>query len=325
MSLALEKIIENPYPYQFQQLVRVLENNAVDVARDVEFQSHNQVTFPGSDFAKVTHDGKKWQLKMNFMGLYGVDSPLPHYLNSLSLPDTEKAEALRGLLNIILQQTYRLYYQVWKKHRMYVQLHKPEHDYLRYLRAFSGATLTTNDKKEYSQALLLGARHHNAAALTTGIKSLLKVVHQSWINTNLDERVSHNELTVSIKQFQPSVVIMKQYAALGLSRLQLSDNMLLGERVIVRNRFINIDIQTVHWSFAEKFWPLQQFARQLHAYIKRFLKNNLRYALAIRVNALSKPLISLGSASAALGWSTWLGEPLRQPYTIYINSTSDKE
>jgi type VI secretion system protein ImpH len=301
MAEAVTKLLANVHDYQFQQVIRILENHWQNPDRQIKFSAANQVTFPGADIQSIAvQDKRTIQLALNFMGLYGVDSPLPHYLNSMSLAETEDAQRFRHWLDIIHQLTYKLFYQAWKQRRVYVQLNDDTHPYHRYLEAISGGLLQTTDKQEFSQAAVLGARVKTSAGLSSGLKALLHGV------------------PVQIKQFQPSNTFVNHGGKLGTSELRLADNMLLGNRVLsVQNR-INIEVGPVTWQVAQTLWPNTARAEQLRHYIKRYLKININFELVIKIFAKQKPLMCLGKTDDYLAWSSWLGEPLGETYSMQV-------
>lgn len=301
MNASTLKLQENIHLYQFQQAMRLLDQKPLQQVAPIKFSANNQVTFPGADIqAMQILDKGQVKLSLNFMGLYGVDSPLPHYLNQMAVRHSEPAQRLRAWLDTVHQTVYGLFYQAWKQRRIYVQLNNNRHFYYHHLNMFAGGMLQSSDRQEFSQAAILGARVKTATGLASGLKTLLKGI------------------TVSIKQFQPSQIRVSQNACLGKSNMQLADNILLGNQVTTVQNRIAIDIGPVGWQQAKALWPNSALAQQLHQYIKRYLRKNMRYHLLVNIIAEKKPLMCLGKTNDYLAWSSWLGQPLTDTYTMQL-------
>jgi type VI secretion system protein ImpH len=296
-------MLENIHQYQFQQAVRLLENRGV---KHLRYIATPDVTFPGADIKHARQKNGCVTLAANFMGLYGVDSPLPHYLTTLSNANNVSGERIRHYFDVIHQQIYPLFYQAWKKYHIFVQLNNPEHSYYRQLQAISGGLLKDDDKQEYAQAALLGAKVKTASALSTAIRAMLA-------SSALAQQYS-----VTIQLFQPTHFHLVNMSCLGKMNLILSDNTVLGQNIQTVQNKIQIEIGVMNYQQAEQLTPDQPLAKRLHSFVKRYLKPNMRYELALKVNAAQKNMLQLGVSSANLAWSTYLGEPLTAPYQLTL-------
>lgn len=298
-SIMVEKLVNNIHQYQFQQVMRILQQTYP--ASQIRFTSTNRGTFPGADIQQIEQkNNNQIQLALNFMGLYGVDSSLPHYINNMTLPDSPEAEMLRNWFDVIAQQVYQLFFLAWQQTHSYLFIEQSNNNYLRYLRAISAGLLTEKDNVEYSQAALLGGRNKTATGLAIGLKHML------------------NGMAVTVKQFVPSQVVVSQSQQLGIDHLQLTDNIVLGCKVISVQKRVTIILGVINWQQAKNLWPDQPLAKKITDYIKRYLPVNMRHQLQVKIDAVTKPLICLGKTSERLAWSTWLGEPLTQNYVMQI-------
>ena len=69
------------------------------------------LSFPASDIKKCSKDEhNNIIMELNFMGLYGVDSPLPHYFSEYV--HKSHNNCLADFLNIFNNRIYHLFYHI---------------------------------------------------------------------------------------------------------------------------------------------------------------------------------------------------------------------
>ncbi|AIJ10498.1 MULTISPECIES: type VI secretion system baseplate subunit TssG [Edwardsiella] len=86
----------------------------------VRFAPHPGMGFPVSELKAVEYDedddGKPPVIRTTFMGIYGVDSPLPTaYLDDIT-QRREGHEALQGFLDIFGHRILTQFYRIWRKY-----------------------------------------------------------------------------------------------------------------------------------------------------------------------------------------------------------------
>ncbi|MCQ4443307.1 type VI secretion system baseplate subunit TssG [Enterobacter cloacae] len=86
----------------------------------VRFAPHPGMGFPASELKSVEYDeeddGKPPLIRATFMGMYGVDSPLPTaYLDDIT-QRREGHEALQGFLDIFSHRILTQFYRIWRKY-----------------------------------------------------------------------------------------------------------------------------------------------------------------------------------------------------------------
>ncbi|OFB53629.1 type VI secretion system baseplate subunit TssG [Klebsiella pneumoniae] len=86
----------------------------------VRFYPHPGMGFPASELKAVEYDeaddSRPPVIRTTFMGLYGVDSPLPTaYLDDIA-QHREGHEALQGLLDIFSHRIMTQFYRIWRKY-----------------------------------------------------------------------------------------------------------------------------------------------------------------------------------------------------------------
>ncbi len=87
----------------------------------IRFRPHPGMGFPSSEIRGMEdpepeHSHLPLTVRVNFMGLYGVESPLPtHYIDDIA-QRREGYEAARDFLDIFNHRLITQYYRIWRKY-----------------------------------------------------------------------------------------------------------------------------------------------------------------------------------------------------------------
>jgi type VI secretion system protein ImpH len=90
-------------------------------AEPVRFRPHSGMGFPASEIREMEDAGEENphlppSIRVTFMGLYGVESPLPtHYTDDIA-QRREGYEATRDFLDIFNHRLITQYYRIWRKY-----------------------------------------------------------------------------------------------------------------------------------------------------------------------------------------------------------------
>lgn len=292
--------------YDFFQLVFLLEKffvaNKKQLEQEVDLLPDESLSFPATD-VKTSHRTTTAQiiLQLSFMGLYGVDSPLPHYFLSQSLSDNENSKRIRGFLDVLNKQLYFLYYRAWQKYHPFSHIN--EDSYLEYLIALSGNSLNLTDQQEFSYANMFNAKMRNIANLKYMLQIYLK------------------EFLVSIYEFVPEWVEADNAFFLGDSNLGLGQNTLLGERVIDVNGRVDIEIGPMLIEESKLFFPEKEQGKRLIHILHRYIGQLLEFRVVFLLLPNQQKCSELGNNLLTLAWDTWLGQPLKQPHSRQVYSS----
>lgn len=117
-------------PYMnFYRFCQLLEHSQPDVPvvgsdwrvkhEPVRFRPHDGMGFPASEIKRVTdpeYPHLPPSVHITFMGLYGVESPLPtHYIDDIT-QQREGYEGMRDFLDIFNHRLIAQYYRIWRKY-----------------------------------------------------------------------------------------------------------------------------------------------------------------------------------------------------------------
>lgn len=119
-------------PYMnFYRFCQLLEQSQTDAPvpgsgwlvrqEPVRFRPHPGMGFPSSEIRGIEdpepeHSHLPPTVRVNFMGLYGVESPLPtHYIDDIA-QRRDGCEATRDFLDIFNHRLITQYYRIWRKY-----------------------------------------------------------------------------------------------------------------------------------------------------------------------------------------------------------------
>jgi type VI secretion system protein ImpH len=252
-----------------------------------------EISFPGADIRRCEFDDNGHvDLQLNFMGLYGVDAPVPYYFSEHIARDDESSETMRVFLDIFSHRLYALFYLAWKKYRPHIDLDKPNSAYLDYVMALSGQTLNLQDTTELGFSGSLGSRVRNATTLSGMLSEYM------------------GNIPVKVEQFVPRWVSIDSEAVLGGEDHQamlLGDNTIVGNEVLDISGKIDIRIGPLEVTDIKSLLPGKRDSVALGNLIKRYLDPTIDFDLVFMIKPSSILGMQLGSDDVMLGWSTWIG------------------
>jgi type VI secretion system protein ImpH len=309
----IKKIIGNSTDYEFHQIMTIFDNQfksnmplSDSFNKKIKLRPAAEISFPASDVrrCKVTSNGKL-DLQMNFMGLYGSDSPVPHYFLESIASDSEESKGLRAFIDIFCHRYYFQFHQVWKKYRPYVDVENS--DLLYYLKSFSGNTVSSDAESEYSFSHTLGMRVRNSILLGNILSEYL------------------NDADVSIDEFSPRWVNVEPEAigrAGAPNGLSLGDNSILGNRILDLGGKISVCIGPTSVDIAKKLLPGNDFSKKFMNILNQYLEPTITYDLVIEVEPSNKFSSKLGTDEMILGWSCWLGNKIESTSIFKLSKES---
>lgn len=143
----IQKLLDAPYAYQFQQAVRLLERAAVfenenaptqiaanpigrftpPANESVRLGGGTSLAFPSSEVAAIElqeqrYPRKQWRLLVNVMSLTGSMGVLPYHYTELLLKRLkQKDEAMEKFFDLFSHRTISLFFQASSKYRLPLQ------------------------------------------------------------------------------------------------------------------------------------------------------------------------------------------------------------
>ncbi|SFV57442.1 Uncharacterized protein ImpH/VasB [hydrothermal vent metagenome] len=251
-----EKIKPSVLKYSLSQGVRVVmtylkelypREKPKDLYERLRFKSNPSLSFAKSELSKIefleTPEGKKVELTLNFMGLFGAASPLPSHYCEMVLDSAREDSELKDFLNLFNHHIQKMIYPIWEKQRYYIQYQTGLEDkFSKYMLSFLGLyneTKVKSSKLNFTKLLpyigILSMRQKSGGTLTSILRHYLN--HQ---NLEIIQCIEMNEKIPSW-----------QYSSLGDNNCTLGSNTLLGESVKTKGSKFQVLLKNV--SFEECF------------------------------------------------------------------------
>jgi type VI secretion system protein ImpH len=307
----VQRLVDKGYRYDFFQVVRMLErvwgkigNREKTFEDKVRFRPSREIGFPAADIKRIIRNKENGRLdiQLNFMGLYGVDAPVPHYFIQTVLRNDDAGESTRAFLDIYSHRTYALLYLAWKKYRPAIDLEQKNSRFLRYFSALSGRDEFPETLSALRFAGLYGRRFRSATSLAGMVREIVNA-------------------PVTIREYVPRWVQMT--APLGLGSpdepMVLGDNTVTGNKVLDVGGKVHITIGPVSYKKAQKLLPNHQYGKTLNKLVNQFLDNIIESDTTILVEGATGTAPALGDEGLRLGWRSWLGQATGGEYPINVS------
>jgi type VI secretion system protein ImpH len=210
--------------FQAHRLLRLLSRREGINAQDaIRVRPRLGLGFPQSDLQSITqYEPGHYRITANFLGLYGVDSPLPtFYTEDLLNEQSDGLAVNREFLDIFAQSIYPLFYQAWLKSRPALRVIEYEDErMLQILYAFVGIE---NPQAKFSKPgvgslLYCGALFNQQTRTAAGLETILKACF--------------SQAQVEVRQLQSvwMPIDTDQQFRLGNSACTLGDDAHLGDQ-----------------------------------------------------------------------------------------------
>lgn len=293
----IEKITKNGTDYSFFQLMSLLEQ--YETVIKLQLNPAVSLAFPSADINICQYNDKhELLIELNFMGLYGVDTPLPHYFLNMT---ANNKEAVKNFLDIFNQRFYQLLYQTWKKCQLDLDLTQPKPQLICYLNALSGGSDINNEAYRFAEQF--NKRIRSSMGVAVLVKKLFK------------------DIDVHIKQFVPNWVEVSAPILLGKNQsdLCLGHNAVLGGRILDVANKIEIIIKLLPYKKFLQFLPGTADGMQLVSLLRGYLDSRLMFDLIFIVESTARAILTLGDKNIQVGLNSWLGKQNDQPYLFRIS------
>ncbi len=301
--------------YDFFQAVRLLETyfaaakgpgETADIAEErIRFRPHNGLVFPATDVRQVEIlDGTppRTRLTATFMGLYGVDSPLPVYFFDSIATESEESVVLRDFLDIFNHRLYALFYRTWKKYRMALQYSKPATKKGLAERALSMAGLGT--KMAADNVLISPLR---LAAFAGSLS--MRVRNAEGLQNLVAELLGG--IQVDVLENIPRWVAIAERSRLGRTPVRsiLGQTACMGARVSDATGKFRLLLGPLTLEQYLSLLPGGEYAGRLKYIVRLYVRDYLDYDAVLKLRTREIPPLRLGDRALRLGLTTWLGIP----------------
>ena len=252
---------------------------------------------PPNDVESLDVDQERPEVVATFMGLYGIDSPLPSsYVEEIAQEaDVVEGERVRGLLDIFHHRIYSLLFRVWAKLM-------PE------VSADSVAQLVGNFSGEETAAH--GAQQTTRRRHCLGTARLGVLQHRSGLGLQAYLKI-RLRIDVTLLPLRPRTVALPRRsgggrATGGLGNARLGSDTLVGENLTDRGKFA-LQMHATDIDAWRDLVPGGRLRRALEQAVVDYLRLHPDYDLHVTLPAAQAKACILGKSG--LGRDSWLGQP----------------
>jgi type VI secretion system protein ImpH len=306
------RLADEGHRFQFSQVMRLLEQAFPDAAAPgetmplsdppVRLRPSVDLVFPATDVKTVRPaegGASRVEVVLTFLGLYGIDSPLPYYFYEALAHETRDTTPHRDFLDIFNHRVYAFFYRAWKKYRPHLHYEPGGEDrQSRRFVALSGlGTPSATEDLDLSpmqlaaQAGTLGARVRNADGLEALLTAFLGGVE------------------VTVVENVPRWVEIPSRSGLGDGGLELGSTATIGETIYDRSSKFRIRLGPMGMDDYEDLLPGRPGAAVLQRLVALYAPDHLDYDVELQVASEELPATQLGEGGSRLGYTTSLGPP----------------
>lgn len=286
--------------FQAYRLLRLLAKREGVAEQDaIRVRPRLGLGFPQTDLQGIEEHGhQRYRVTANFLGLYGVDSPLPtFYTEDLLNEQADGYGVNREFLDVFAQSIYPMFFEAWLKSRPALRvIEYGDTRMLEILYAFVGIEQPHSKFAQPGVGSLLycGALYNQQTRTAEGLKAVLKA--------------SLPNARVEVCQLQVTWVAIasEQRFRLGLQACTLGDNAHLGDRCRTLDG-ISIELTDLSIQSYRELLPGQTGHERFRFLVDYYLIEPLPVRVELRLKAgEAAPARVFGIEWSSLGTDTWL-------------------
>lgn len=316
-TLAIKRrLLQQSGRFSFFQAYRLLRLIALKEGRsqaDIKVRPNISLHFPGTDLSDISETAPgAYHLTANFLGLYGVTSPLPTFYSEHLLDEHhEGRHSNRDFLDIISQTIYPLFFRAWLKSRAHLRITEfNDERLLEILHTFVGINQPRSfrDQPGFSYLLRFAGLFSQFPRSAMGLRTIVAALYPK----------SRVEVVQQDERWQ--AIPADQRFSLGAQACTLGEDSHVGAIVRSRSNNLTIRIHDIEQATFLALLPGQAEFKKLAFIIRYYLIDPLQVRLDLQLRRGAAQPIALGSPKrqwAALGHDTWLVDT-RSPHEARV-------
>ena len=316
-TLAVKRrLLQQSERYSFFQAYRLLRLIAIKEGlpdAEIKVRPNISLNFPGTDLSEIREAKPgSYHLTANFLGLYGVTSPLPTFYSEQLLDEQhEGRHSNRDFLDIISRTIDPLFFQAWLKSRAHIRITEfNDERLLEILHTFVGINRPKRfrDQTGFSHLLRFAGLFSQFPRSAMGLRTIVAALYPE----------SQVEVVQQDERWQP--IPDDQRFSLGAQACTLGEDSHVGSIVRSRSNNLTVRIHDIEQATFLSLLPGQAEFRKLAFIIRYYLIDPLQVRLDLQLRRGAAQPIALGSPDrhwAALGHDTWLVDT-RSPHEARV-------
>lgn len=301
----VKELLKNGHEFNaFQLLVMLEEYYGINAhehglwSKLIRLSANPEIAFPCSDVNSVDKNDDRLNIVLSFLGLMGISSPLPQYFTEYGAAHSHEKSALADFLKIFDNRLYVLFFQAWKKCYPFPL---PKNDISLFLKSQNSISVESKlEQKDLPYCFGL------MAGVPGNINSIIEIIGEHC-----------DGVKVSVEQWSSQWVSVDCLRGLGVG-LVLSDNLILGERMMDRSGKFSVTLELNHSHSIRSYNSESGYITGVFKMIRAYLPQYLEYE--VKVKFTSKNMINtiLGADNASLGIDCICGEPKENDKECWI-------
>jgi len=261
----------------------------------IRFEPDPSLAFPSSDIVSITRHDDRIVLRLSFMGLSGVSSPLPVYFSDYIVQHEAEAAALLDFLTVFNNRMYALFYRAWKKYRLTsITCGAADDPLLRCIAALAGIPLTMGvPLRESYRTLAYAGLYAGMSRSHAALEALLSDYF--------------GNIPVTVTEFMPRWAPLPDPLRLG-DNARLGVTAILGTLLYDCSSKFRVSMGPLTPEMFESFLPKGKNHAAVKKLIESFLAEPLDYDLEVLLESRDLSAVILGADNAKLGETAALGE-----------------
>jgi type VI secretion system protein ImpH len=283
--------------------------------KGLRFRPYENYAFPPRDIHAFEMHDTTMSFVLTFMGLYGIDSPLPRlYHEQIPLQQNVHGPGqvpFQNFLDMFNTRFYWLYYQAWKKYRYYLQLKgQPGNRILERIFAFTGLAYhgkTLDAEVPRFKWLRLSSLLSHRLRNKTGLLLFLQEFFP--------------RVKFGLEEFVPCRVELDERPKLGRfskeQALRLSRHSVIGRTKLDCMGRVCVDLGPMDFADYLDFTPGSRNLNLLKKLLDLYLNDGLEYDVRFIIRSRTILRLPLKDHRLKLGISYWMGRPAAETVGVH--------
>lgn len=288
--------------YRFCQLLEGFNGSELGTGRSIKddpvrFRPNPRLGFPAGELKRTETDPNNPDapstVRTNFLGLYGVDSPLPTaYIDDIN-QDREGGDAMAAFLDIFNHRLMTQFYRIWKKYSY-------------------PATFEDGGTDKISQSLMALTGITNpvgvpASRMLALLQPMLLPTHTAdGVKAVICSQAPNTQITVTPRY--PVDMPVSKRARLSIDgSMTLDQYPVMGDRISVANYCVGVEMYTEDEDEAKGWMPNGELRRDVFAMLRTYLGVDYDVSLHLTIPTRLLPRPRLGDPNLFSGYNMMLG------------------
>ena len=288
--------------FQASRLLRHIGLSQAQPAGEVKVRPNVSLGFPDRDIQEITERAEGgYQVTVNFLGLYGVSSPIPTFYSEELLDEQQHGlTATRDFLDIVSQTIYPLFFRAWLKSKSHFRIVEfGDSRLLEVFYSFVGINQPEKykDQPGFESLLRYAALYSQSPRSALGLQTILSA---SYPDANID-LIEQDVRVLNLPD--------DQHLYLGQQATTLGVDTHIGREFACRSSNLTIEMREVDDVLLQQLLPGGYEHSRLKFLVQHYLVDPLNVAVDFYLKQGTAQPVILGQPSwTGLGRDAWLAQ-----------------